>query len=122
MNNTLCLMVFTVLVFARGLSWQFSAGVFSLYCVDWCILTANVVTPAEVTVVLLIEFAVGILAIIAGFGFKHTYVVSLEISILGHSVNVLIPESQLILGFLVGALYFFSIFLIFSLEYFANWK
>lgn len=26
MNNTLCLMVFTALVFFRGLNWQFSAG------------------------------------------------------------------------------------------------
>ncbi len=30
---------------------------------------------AEVTVILLIEFAVGIMAIAAGFGYKHTYVV-----------------------------------------------
>lgn len=79
--------------------------------------------PAEVTVILLIEFAVGILAIIAGFGFKHTYVVSLDMAIsLSIVFNVVNHESQLIMGFLVGALYFFSIFLIFALEQFANWK
>lgn len=32
--------------------------------------------PAEVTVILFVEFAVGIAAIGAGFGYRHTYIVS----------------------------------------------
>jgi len=32
--------------------------------------------PAEVTVIVLVEFAVGLTAIISGFGFRHTYIVS----------------------------------------------
>ena len=35
-----------------------------------------VILPTEVTVILLVEFAVGIVAIVSGFGFKHTYFVS----------------------------------------------
>ena len=31
---------------------------------------------SEVTVILLVEFAVGVVAIVSGFGFKHTYLVS----------------------------------------------
>ncbi|XP_064385229.1 uncharacterized protein LOC135334107 [Halichondria panicea] len=81
MNNTLGLAVFAGLIYFRDLDWQFSA---------------------EVTVILLIEFAVGIIAIAAGFGFKHTYV--------------------FFLGLIVGGLYFFSILLIFLLETYAKWK
>ena len=33
-------------------------------------------TCVEVTVILFVELAVGIVAIVAGFGFKHTYLVS----------------------------------------------
>ena len=32
--------------------------------------------PAEVAVIVLVEFAVGLTAIISGFGFRHTYIVS----------------------------------------------
>lgn len=75
---------------------------------------------SEVTVILMVEFAVGILAIVAGFGYKHTYLVSCYIlqiiSLLFFTVL------QLILGFLVGALYFVAIMLIAFLEFFAHWK
>lgn len=81
MNNTLCLGVFAALVYFRELDWQFSA---------------------EITVIIVIEFAVGILAIVSGFLLKHTYF--------------------LMMGFFVGGLYFFSIVLIALLETVAGWK
>ena len=40
------------------------------------------IVPAEVTVILLIEFAVGIVAIVSGFAFKHTYFVSIPVYII----------------------------------------
>ena len=58
MNNTLCLGIFAILVYARELNWEYSA---------------------EVTVIILIEFAVGLTAIFAGFLYKHTYMVSLPL-------------------------------------------
>lgn len=81
MNNTLALGVFAALVYFRDLDWQFSA---------------------EVTVILLVEFAVGIVAIVSGFGFKHTYF--------------------LFTGIFIGALYFLSILIIALLEQVAHWK
>ena len=35
----------------------------------------NYYYSSEVTVILFVEFAVGIAAIVAGFGYKHTYIV-----------------------------------------------
>lgn len=52
MNNTLCLGIFALLVYARDLQWEFSA---------------------EVTVIIFIEVFVGAVALISGFGFKNTY-------------------------------------------------
>lgn len=82
MNNTLCLMVFTALVFAKGLSWQFSAG--SLKKIFFCSLIISL-NCAEITVILLIEFAVGMLVIVPGFFYKHTYIVSVPCSLMMHA-------------------------------------
>ena len=73
MNNTLALGVFAALVYFRDLDWQFSAGELVLVSFSYHI---HFFFPTEVTVILLVEFAVGIVAIISGFGFKHTYFVS----------------------------------------------
>eukprot|EP00731_Ephydatia_muelleri_P014631 Em0008g351a len=81
MNNTLCLGIFAALVYFRDLSWQFSA---------------------EVTVIILVEVAVGLMAVLSGFGYKHTYV--------------------LLLGIPVGLLYFLGLFLTAILENYAHWK
>ncbi|CAI7993139.1 Sodium/calcium exchanger NCL1 [Geodia barretti] len=54
MNNTLGLGIFAALVYFQNLDWQYSA---------------------EVTVILFMEFTIGIAVIIAGFGYKHTYIV-----------------------------------------------
>jgi hypothetical protein len=81
MNNTLGLGIFTALVYFRDLEWQYSA---------------------EVSVILFVEFTIGIAVIIAGFGYKHTYI--------------------LLMGIFIGFMYFFSILLIWMLEHFAKWK
>ena len=101
MNNTLCLAVFAALVYFRDLNWQFSAGGCGVYiCLnEWgrpfllyifCACTiykcmrifvhfvcvrniVRIISFTEVTVTLLIEYAVGITVIVAGFAFKHTY-------------------------------------------------
>ncbi|XP_065890045.1 uncharacterized protein [Dysidea avara] len=57
---------------------------------------------AEVTVIIFIEVLVGLIAIISGFGFKNTYF--------------------LFVGFIVGALYFLAILLVFVLEQYLDWK
>lgn len=36
---------------------------------------AHLILSTEVTVILFVEVVVGVIAIVAGFGFKHTYVV-----------------------------------------------
>ena len=80
MNNTLALGVFAALVYFRDLDWQFSAGESStgriLGPFSLVLIIITIIFPAEVTVILLVEFAVGIVAIVSGFGFKHTYFVS----------------------------------------------
>lgn len=76
MNNTLCLAVFSALVFFRGLEWQFSAGTFFLIFILENII-AVFFSLLEVTVILFVEFTVGLIAIVTGFFYKHTYVVSL---------------------------------------------
>lgn len=55
MNNTLCLGIFAALVGFRGLTWQYSA---------------------EVTVILLIQVIMGIVALLSGFLNRNTYLVS----------------------------------------------
>jgi hypothetical protein len=81
MNNTLGLGIFASLVYFQNLDWQYSA---------------------EVTVILFMEFTIGIAVIIAGFGYNHTYI--------------------LLMGVFIGFLYFFSILFIWMLEHFAHWK
>ena len=133
MNNTLCLGIFAILIFGRGLYWEYSAGwpvcvwggvacvwggcmcvwgEVACVCVwgrlhvcvwgggglhvcVWCVrmlcvymVSVNLIPhctlshsplpspPPEVTVIILIEVAVGIIAISSGFLYKHTYVVS----------------------------------------------
>ena len=55
MNNTLCLGIFAALVGFRDLTWQYSA---------------------EVTVILLIQVVMGVIALLSGFLNHHTYWVS----------------------------------------------
>ena len=75
----------------------------------------------EVTVIIFVEVAVGIIAIIAGFGFKHTYVVGrIVTSVI--SVHVYHVFKQLLMGVFVGSLYFLSLGLIALLEFVAKWK
>jgi Ca2+/Na+ antiporter len=57
MNNTLCLGIFAALVGFRGLTWQYSA---------------------EVTVILLVQFIMGAIAVSFGFFYNHTYIVSIS--------------------------------------------
>ena len=61
MNNTLCLGIFCFLVAFRGLTWQYSA---------------------EVTVILLVQFVMGGVALSFGFLYKHTYLVSQNYNVL----------------------------------------
>ena len=56
MNNTLCLGIFAALVGFRDLTWQYSA---------------------EVTVILLIQLVMAVVALVSGFLNHHTYLVSL---------------------------------------------
>jgi hypothetical protein len=81
MNNTLGLGIFAILVYAQGLYWEYSA---------------------EVTVIILIQFTVGLIAVLSGFLYNHTYILGL--------------------GFLVGSLYIVSLALVAILENVANWK
>lgn len=82
MNNTLCLGIFAALVYFRDLSWQFSAGTLvhgppSNFTLTYMpIHVGNYLILAEVTVIILVEVAVGLMAVLSGFGYKHTYVVS----------------------------------------------
>lgn len=57
MNNTLCLGIFAALVGFRGLTWQYSA---------------------EVTVILLVQVIMGVIALSYGFLYKHTYMVTFK--------------------------------------------
>lgn len=58
MNNTLCLGIFAALVAFRGLTWQYSA---------------------EVTVILLVQVIMGVIALSYGFLYKHTYMVNFKL-------------------------------------------
>ena len=57
---------------------------YPIYIINLCQI---IIVLLEVTVIILVEFAVGLTAIIAGFGFKHTYVVSVLLSIAGAMVT-----------------------------------
>ena len=76
MNNTLGLGVFAALVYFRNLDWQFSAGEFTQCIIIIVPSIQAYLLSSEVTVILLVEFAVGFVAIISGFVYKHTYLVS----------------------------------------------
>ena len=76
MNNTLCLGIFAVLVYARDLDWEFSAGGRDSN-ITWVCL--HCLFFSEVTVIIFIEVFVGIVALVSGFAFKHTYYVSLVV-------------------------------------------
>ena len=75
MNNTLCLGIFAVLVYARDLEWEFSAGGCGYDVTIWAWLTW-IFSFSEVTVIIFIEVFVGAVALISGFVFKNTYYVS----------------------------------------------
>ena len=73
MNNTLGLGIFAALVYFQDLDWLYSAGMFNLQGVYT--MPTTLFCFAEVTVILFVEFTIGIAVIVAGFGYKHTYIV-----------------------------------------------
>ena len=77
MNNTLCLGIFAVLVYARDLDWEFSAGGCGCDVTMWeWLYMLQYIYISEVTVIIFIEVFVGAVALISGFVFKNTYYVS----------------------------------------------
>ena len=77
----------------------------------------------EVTVIILVEFAVGIVAIVFGFALRNTYPVCWTcVTGLGLCVYLIYFFLQLLLVFFIGVLYILAILVIFLLETVAKWK
>jgi hypothetical protein len=48
MNNTFCLSIFLILVYVKGLAWQFSAEVMSILLVELCIVVLTLTSAKDV--------------------------------------------------------------------------
>ena len=51
-----------------------------MYCNCMILSSVTCFLLAEVTVIVVVELVVGVIAIISGFGYRHTYIVSSQIN------------------------------------------